>query len=151
MTILNCPGSLIDETLAHLREGGSQNCETVVLWLGTERDGVAAVHEVYRPEQEVEVDRFRLPAHSVRAMMGRIRETRLHIVAQIHSHPGRAFHSKADDAWAIVRRVGAISIVVPFFAQGADRSNFGDRSATYQLNNANRWAEVRFSEVVEIT
>ena len=37
-------------------------------------------------------------------------------VARIHSHPGDAFHSAADDANPVISFEGAISIVVPFSA-----------------------------------
>lgn len=43
------------------------------------------------------------------------------LAAQIHAHPGRAYHSGADDALALVRLPGALSIVVPDFAGGPMR------------------------------
>lgn len=39
-------------------------------------------------------------------------------VARIHSHPGEAFHSRADDANPVLTHEGALSIVVPFFGLG---------------------------------
>ena len=39
-------------------------------------------------------------------------------VARIHSHPGDAFHSPADDANPVLTHEGALSIVVPFFGLG---------------------------------
>lgn len=39
-------------------------------------------------------------------------------VARIHSHPGEAFHSPADDANPVLTHEGALSIVVPFFGLG---------------------------------
>ena len=40
------------------------------------------------------------------------------LLAQLHTHPGPAFHSEADDRLALPRHTGAISIVVPHFGQG---------------------------------
>jgi hypothetical protein len=40
------------------------------------------------------------------------------LAGQIHAHPGRAYHSGADDALAMLRLPGALSIVVPDFAAG---------------------------------
>ncbi len=40
------------------------------------------------------------------------------IRAQIHTHPGQAFHSSIDDEWPMVGTANFISIVVPRFAQG---------------------------------
>jgi hypothetical protein len=42
----------------------------------------------------------------------------LQLFAQIHSHPGAAYHSETDDAYPIVTVLGGISIVVPNFARG---------------------------------
>lgn len=39
-------------------------------------------------------------------------------VARIHSHPGEAFHSAADDANPALSHVGALSVVVPYFGLG---------------------------------
>jgi hypothetical protein len=150
MPKLNCPQALIEETLAHLRTGGANKCETVVLWLGTLRNGIAEVREVCRPEQQVAVDFFRIGPESMRSLMGRIKETRFQILAQVHSHPEEAFHSIADDTWAIVRHVGAVSIVIPHFAKNTVSMNFGGQAATFQLSSSNRWAEVKFVDVVEV-
>ncbi|KQQ39540.1 hypothetical protein ASF50_16660 [Nocardioides sp. Leaf307] len=42
-------------------------------------------------------------------------------VARIHSHPGDAFHSAADDANPVISFEGGISIVVPYFGLGLRR------------------------------
>jgi len=39
-------------------------------------------------------------------------------VARIHSHPGEAFHSEADDRNPALSFEGAVSIVVPYFGLG---------------------------------
>lgn len=57
-------------------------------------------------------------------------------LARIHSHPGRAFHSPADDANPALTHEGAISIVVPFFGLGL-RRGLG-ACAAYRLT-AGRW------------
>jgi hypothetical protein len=44
-----------------------------------------------------------------------------HYVARIHSHPGEAFHSAADDGNPVLTHAGALSIVVPFFGLGLRR------------------------------
>jgi hypothetical protein len=42
-------------------------------------------------------------------------------VARIHSHPGLAFHSSADDDNPILTNDGALSIVAPWFGLGLRR------------------------------
>lgn len=150
MIKLRCSRTCLEETLQHLKAGGALGCETMVLWLGTVRDGCAEVREVYRPVQRVDFDYFHIPPESMRAVMQRIRETRFQILAQVHSHPKEAFHSKADDTWAIVRHVGAVSIVIPNFARDTDPESFGVHAASYRLAPNDSWQRVGFTEAVEV-
>jgi hypothetical protein len=61
-------------------------------------------------------------------------------VARIHSHPGDAFHSAADDANPIISFEGGISIVVPFFGLGLRRGL--DACAVYQFHDGG-WVELK--------
>lgn len=60
-------------------------------------------------------------------------------VARIHSHPGDAFHSAADDANPVITFEGGISIVVPFFGLGLRRGL--DTCAVY-LFTGGAWTEL---------
>ena len=44
------------------------------------------------------------------------------LLVQLHTHPGRAFHSAVDDRLALPRHTGAISIVIPDFADEWNRN-----------------------------
>lgn len=140
MITLRCSAPVVEETLAHLRAAGHEGNECVVLWL-TARPVVpgAAVIEAYRPEQRVAKDRFWIPPMAMMALMTHLRAHKLGLAAQVHSHPHRAFHSRADDEWAVVRHEGGLSIVVPDFAEGVDTQNFVDRIAAFALSADDRW------------
>ncbi len=60
-------------------------------------------------------------------------------VARIHSHPGEAFHSAADDRNPALTHQGALSIVVPFFGLGLRRGL--DACAVFVLRGT-RWVEL---------
>jgi hypothetical protein len=61
------------------------------------------------------------------------------LLAQIHSHPGRAYHSDTDDENAVATAVGCLSLVVPDFA----RAPFSlPRTAVYRLDHGARWRAV---------
>lgn len=143
MTRLSCPAPLIDETLEALRDAGRRGKERVVFWLAPrrliERPTIA---EVYVPLQEAAEDYFRIPPEGMTALMTHLRDRRLALVAQVHSHPGRAFHSHADDKWAVVRHEGGLSIVVPGFASGISAANFTAKAAVFRLSSEDRWLEV---------
>lgn len=141
MTRINCSLQTLDQTIDVLRAGGAVGEEQVVLWLAP----LSAVRppypivEVYRPNQITDVDYFKLPRESLRALMAHLRAKRLKIVAQVHSHPGQAFHSEADDEWAIVRHEGALSLVLPRFAASTTLANFFEQAVTYELSAQNEW------------
>jgi proteasome lid subunit RPN8/RPN11 len=149
MSVLRCPTALIDTTLAALRAGGLEGVERVVFWLGCRTpDGNADIAEVHVPEQEAAADYFRIPPESMIAFMAHLRR-RLVLLAQVHSHPHGAFHSKADDEWAVVRHEGGLSIVVPSFAADVTAANFEIASAVFRLTSDDRWLRIEPDKLPE--
>jgi len=69
------------------------------------------------------------------------------VASQVHTHPGEAFHSRADDQWAIVRHRGALSVVLPQFAATTTPDSFLLEAAVYQLNSSNAWIRVNAHEL----
>lgn len=147
MTKINVSPLPINQTITHLRAGGESNCETVVLWLGKGND----VQEVFRPEQSADVDFFRIPSHSMRGLIAHLRSHKSRILAQIHSHPEEAFHSTADDFWAIVRHEGALSLLLPRFARSTETESFINDVAIYQLTADDKWVAVDAADHVVVT
>ncbi len=148
MILLRCSSQLIDETLENLRAAGQHGTEGIVLWLAKRplAEG-AAITEAFVPEHTAKVDMFHIPSSGMTAMMAHLRLRKLALAAQVHSHPGQAFHSRADDAWAIVRHEGALSIVVPYFAVGVTAANFLEATATFRLSAEDRWLRVQPQEL----
>ena len=143
MTLLHCPAALVDDTLRELRAGGRDGVERVVFWLGHRSDtGDAAIAEIHVPQQEAAEDYFRIPPAAMIAFMSHLRRRRLVLLAQVHSHPGEAFHSHADDRWAVVRHESGLSIVVPEFAASLTAANFEAESAVFRLTSDDRWVRV---------
>jgi hypothetical protein len=142
-SILQVPSSIVDSSLELLREAGKVRSERVVFWLGKRRaDAPCLVDDLYLPTQEAAKDYFHIPAASMTQLMGVLARQRVTLLAQIHSHPGEAFHSEADDRWAVVRHRGALSIVVPEFASRVTALNFSQFAAVFRLSAANEWAPV---------
>lgn len=146
MSDLSIARALVEQTITVLQEGGERHCETVVFWLGKGN----VVDEVYRPEQEVAVDYFHLSSGSMRSLMEYLKRDRRRILAQVHSHPEKAFHSKADDKWAVIRHEGALSLVLPRFAFATTSGNFLEQAATFSLSADDKWLQVETGKVVAI-
>ena len=135
----------IRETINLLRRAGRREC--VLLWLGRRENGVQRIIHVYRPLQNSSIDYFEIPRRGMAALMERLRTQGLYVVSQVHTHPCEAFHSPADDKWAIVRHNGALSIVLPHFAKSTTVDNFLEQAAVYRLDASNIWNEVRSEDV----
>ena len=137
-----CPTWLVEASLARLRDAGQDRHECIMLWLGRREGELLRVHEAYRPIQNAREDMFEIPPAGMTALHAELRKRRLMVAAQVHSHPAEAFHSKADDRWAIIRHEGALSLVVPYFAAETTTSNFLDQTKIYHFTAAARWVEV---------
>ena len=146
--LVQVDAAAIDETRDHLRQMGRKGLEGLALWVGPANGATFAVKGALIPRQTgsssdhgllVQVDGDEL--HRINVELYK-REWR--VIAQIHSHPGAAYHSSTDDRYAIATTSGAFSIVVPDFAEGPFRfSEF----ATYRLSNnmfgfAPRWRKI---------
>lgn len=111
--------AIVLQTLDVLQEQGEQGYEAIALWLARVAGDDAVVERVWVPRQTAtrtkhglhlrvggdELDRLNHELH-------RNGET---LVAQLHTHPGLAYHSELDEGKPIVTEDGAFSIVVPFF------------------------------------
>ena len=145
--IVTCPSTLVEKTLSLLRDAGQRRCECVMLWLGRRNGDHIDVVDAYRPEQIAREDMFQIPSASMNTLYVELRQRRLMVAAQVHSHPMEAFHSRVDDRWAIVRHEGALSLVVPYFASETSAANFLDQTKIFQFSEEARWMEVPREEV----
>ena len=141
------PAGVVQTTLAHLQEAGKRHKECVVLWLAEDQGADLLVRHAHLPDQVARADIFRIPPPSMRAILQSLSQSRLMIAAQVHSHPNEAFHSPADDAWAIVRHLGALSLVVPYFALKTTVSTFREHTKVFCLAGNNRWHEIPAEEL----
>jgi hypothetical protein len=140
MSAIVCPRHILATTLAILRCGGERQQERVALWLSSAAPrSPAPIVEVYEPNQVADIDYFRLPPAAMRTLMDHLKSTRRRIVAQIHTHPGKAFHSDVDAEWAIIRHVGALSLVLPRFAVTTTPENFLEQVMTYTYTPRGDW------------
>jgi len=143
LTQVVVPVSLADFANEHLRRVGRDGYEGFALWAGVREEEVFHVTECIIPAQSglryengvcvrVEGDElFRLSVH--------LFEAGLQLVAQLHSHPGSAYHSDTDDTFPIATTAGAFSLVVPDFACAPFAL---DRCAVYRLIPGDGWVEL---------
>ena len=63
----------------------------------------------------------------------------LHVVGQVHTHPGSAYHSRGDDRGAPIAYTGYISIVLPEYGRHLPLL---DGAATYVFRANERFVPV---------
>ena len=135
------------ETIYILQQAGLKKHEGIVLWFAHKNGRVCRCFE---PLHRAKLDMFHIPRQGIEQILKICRVERVRLVAQVHSHPGEAFHSLADDRWAIPRQVGALSIVLPYFAAGVTEENFIDQAAVFTLSATNSWDQVNNTSVSDL-
>lgn len=141
---------VVDDTVRSLRAYGERRLECLVLWLGKVEGTRAFVVQAITPEQqsissEDGVGYF-VSGETLFLLNRALSETGLRLLAQVHSHPGEAYHSETDDEYAIITADGGLSLVVPDFAAGSvDPTTW----AVYRLF-AGQWTELECSEISTI-
>ncbi len=98
-----------------MRACGQGRRECVVFLVEHADDGVL---RVLHPEHGASSSGFELDQRWLGAFAVRQTHEQVHVQAQVHTHPGSAFHSATDDMWPMVGTVGFLSIVVPRFGNG---------------------------------
>jgi hypothetical protein len=135
---------------SHLRDVGRQGYEGLGLWAGRQSGSVFQVDRAIIPAQ-----RHIRTADGVCVITGAEELHRLNVwlyrngltlIAQIHSHPGRAYHSSTDDEFAVTTTVGCFSLVVPDFGTGPLEIA---RFASYRLDASGSWREVPASRAAQ--
>jgi hypothetical protein len=117
------PRPLADEILTAIRAHGSQGAELFVALTATVEQG-ATVHfrRALVPAQTAhtlpEGLLVTIDSEALFALNRDCYENGELLAGQIHAHPDRAYHSRADDLLALVRLPGGLSIVVPHFGRG---------------------------------
>lgn len=138
---------IMTASLARLHASGAKRHEGVVLWLGKRERPTARITHVFEPLHRASIDFFHIPPQGMQQFMTYLEEHNVALLAQVHTHPAEAFHSLADDKWAMVRHLNALSLVLPNFAQHVSPRNFLTVAATFRLDEHNRWVRVQAREL----
>ena len=109
-----------------MQEFGTHGWELLILWLGEidEATGIGHVREAFVPDQEPITSEdgvgYFVRGNTLFELNKALSVSGLRLIAQVHSHPREAFHSEADDRYAIVTAEGGLSLVVPNFGASGD-------------------------------
>ena len=108
--------SILRESAVTLRSLSGGVRESAILWIGESDDRKARVRGITVPKQLTSAAHFKVPLEERLKLAQRLAYSGEKLLVQLHTHPGEAFHSPTDDRLALPRHTGALSIVVPNFA-----------------------------------
>ena len=130
---------ILEKSAKYLQKLGERGHESLLFWAGIEIGSSGFVTTcIYPPRVSVPSISFHPfpPIHPLHSqtlslpvpstymsledgarMISEMRKRGLYLIAQIHSHPGSAFHSAIDDTHAFALYEGFLSIVVPNFGK----------------------------------
>jgi hypothetical protein len=114
--LLRLGNDIVATTFRTLRECGDGRFECAVYWLGPAEDSIA--DGVEHPVHERSPFGYAVDDRWLTDFWKRLAGSQRSVKAQVHTHPGSAFHSAIDDKWPIVSQAGFLSIVIPEFAAG---------------------------------
>jgi len=105
-----------------MRSAGKQGLEGVALWAGRLDGPGFRVSKTIIPKQTAlglsSGLLYLVDGDELHRLNVELYRERLTLIAQLHSHPGEAYHSDTDDEFPIATTEGSLSIVVPNFARG---------------------------------
>lgn len=143
------PDSLLLQAYQHFRVRGELGCEGVALWVGRAAGTVFHVSDIVIPAQSgINSDEglaYVVETQALHRLNVWLHKEDLRMIAQIHSHPGEAYHSETDDLFPIVTTAGGFSLVVPYFGRGLPSLS---QCAAYRLGDEG-WRKMSHAEVGE--
>jgi len=119
--LLRVAEGIVLRTFQTLRECGRGRCECAVYWLGPTADLI--VDGLEHPIHERSPFGYEVEDNWLTNFWRQLAALHRSVKVQVHTHPGRAFHSATDDRWPIVSQPGFLSIVIPDFAEGEPSLN----------------------------
>lgn len=141
------PQLVVQNGQKFLRAAGATGREGLVLWVGRKENSTFFVTDLVIPEQRgirtADGVCVVIEGSAIARLNADLYKRQLQLIAQVHSHPGAAFHSATDDEYAIATKIGCLSLVVPNFAT---RPFFLGDCAVYKLSTTGKWRELSINE-----
>lgn len=144
--IYRLPRTLMAESFGHLRACGRLAQECQVLWVSSWAEP-GAISAVIHTNHRSHASGFDVETGWLAWLWNELASRHLGIRVQVHTHPGRAFHSPTDDRWPIIHLPGFLSLVIPNFGM----QNWALQGAYLaEIDNAGRWREVTLSARIKV-
>lgn len=121
--------------------------EGIAYLLGRTDGNVTLAVSVFRPEAKTTPGSFFVDPRAMARCVRAAANLNLQVVAQVHTHPGGAYHSDGDVEGARIRYAGYASIVLPDYGRWLPGLN---GAAIFISTKTEGWLELAPEEVVII-
>lgn len=91
--------------------------EGIAYLLGQSDGTTTLAVSAFRPEARTTGGSFTVTSPAMAQIVRTATNLGLHLVGQVHTHPGRAYHSDGDDAGARIAYSGYVSVVLPNYGR----------------------------------
>jgi proteasome lid subunit RPN8/RPN11 len=98
-----------------------------------------------RPEAHTTQGSFHVDPRAMARVVRAAANLGLQVVCQVHTHPGRAYHSDGDVEGARIRYAGFTSVVLPDYGRRLPRF---DGAAIYMLGTDDCWVDLNPDELI---
>jgi hypothetical protein len=108
---------VLEQAFEHLRRcgGGRREC---IVYLTAPLDKPTTIDGLIHPRHSASMGGYEVDTDAIAELSSGLLASRRTVRAQMHTHPGSAYHSSCDDAFALVGTPGFLSLVIPNFACG---------------------------------
>jgi hypothetical protein len=149
--VIRLPRACIEDVYNHIRNAGTEGVEGVALWAGSSSGKIFTIQTAIIPKQTAYKRKegllYTVDGDELHTINVWLYQHKLTLIAQVHSHLGKAYHSETDDLFPIVTQVGCLSVVIPNF--GFDNFSL-DSWAVYRLLPGEGWKELRQKDVASL-
>jgi hypothetical protein len=132
---LRLRGPILEESFEAFRACGRGTRECVVFWTGP-HGAPDLVDRVVHPEHVSGSGGYALDIDWLKRFWLWLYNERRSVRAQVHTHPGAAFHSSTDDGFPMVQSAGFLSLVIPNYGLGEITL---EDAALYELADHGAW------------
>ena len=115
--MITLAAGVLERSFEQLRRCGEGRRECVVLWTGL-LGQPGCIDDVVHPVHTASAVDYEIDPAWIGELWLELVEHGRTVRAQVHTHPGGAYHSSQDDAHALIHTPGYLSLVVPAFASG---------------------------------
>lgn len=116
MLTISC--EVLETSFGHLRSCGAAAAECVVLWVSSQ-ERPQVIDEVVHPVHSASAVGYDIDPLWIGEFWLDLANRRRTVQAQVHTHPGSAYHSSRDDDLPLIHTEGYVSVVIPRFATGS--------------------------------